>query len=140
MTCTPQHPATLTPPVSTQLRVTKHWSPLQQLVQRQDQQQQQQHVVADAPLPAPPVAANGSSTQAAAADAAAAGAVAVAVRARMGAGPLSVSELCGLAISMSDFEAALPKVQPSVRREGFTTKPDATWADVGSLEEVRGEL
>jgi len=62
----------------------------------------------------------------------------VAIRARMGAGPLTVSELSGLAISMSDFEAALPKVQPSVRREGFTTKPDATWEDVGSLEEVRG--
>jgi ribosome biogenesis ATPase len=56
---------------------------------------------------------------------------------RMGAGPLSAAELSGLAISMADFEAALPKVQPSVRREGFTTKPDATWDDVGSLEEVR---
>eukprot|EP00775_Hariotina_reticulata_P005385 gene5385-5621_t len=48
--------------------------------------------------------------------------------------------LQGLAITMSDFERALPKVQPSVRREGFTTKPDATWEDVGSLEEVREEL
>jgi ribosome biogenesis ATPase len=57
---------------------------------------------------------------------------------RMGAGPLTAAELSGLAISMSDFEAALPKVQPSVRREGFTTKPDATWEDVGSLEEVGG--
>lgn len=55
---------------------------------------------------------------------------------RLGGGPLSPAELAGLAISMSDFEAALPKVQPSVRREGFTTKPDATWEDVGSLEEA----
>jgi ribosome biogenesis ATPase len=55
---------------------------------------------------------------------------------RLGGGPLSAAELADLAISMSDFEAALPKVQPSVRREGFTTKPDATWDDVGSLEEV----
>jgi ribosome biogenesis ATPase len=41
---------------------------------------------------------------------------------------------------MGDFEVALPKVQPSVRREGFTTKPDVTWEDVGSLDEVREEL
>jgi ribosome biogenesis ATPase len=68
--------------------------------------------------------------------ASAAAAAAVAVCERMGGGPLTVSELSGLAISMSDFETALPKVQPSVRREGFTTKPDATWEDVGSLEEV----
>jgi ribosome biogenesis ATPase len=38
---------------------------------------------------------------------------------------------------MCDWEVALRKVQPSVRREGFTTKPDVTWEDVGSLEEVR---
>jgi ribosome biogenesis ATPase len=57
----------------------------------------------------------------------------------MGAGPLTAAELAGLAITMTDFERALPKVQPSVRREGFTTKPDATWEDVGSLEEVRRE-
>lgn len=42
----------------------------------------------------------------------------------------------GLAITMGDFEAAIAKVQPSVRREGFTTTPDVTWADVGSLGEV----
>lgn len=41
---------------------------------------------------------------------------------------------------MADFEAAVEKVQPAVRREGFTTTPDTTWADVGSLEEVRQEL
>lgn len=55
---------------------------------------------------------------------------------RFGRGPLGVEELAGLAITMSDFQAAIPKVQPSVRREGFTTTPDVTWEDVGSLDEV----
>ena len=59
---------------------------------------------------------------------------------RLGNGALTPAELAGLAITMADFEAALPKVQPSVRREGFTTKPGVTWDDVGSLEEVREEL
>jgi len=59
---------------------------------------------------------------------------------RLGNGVLTAAELDGLAITMLDFEAALPKVQPSVRREGFTTKPGVTWDDVGSLEEVRDEL
>jgi ribosome biogenesis ATPase len=117
-------------------------------------QQQQQLLPPPAAVQDAPAAAEPSSSQAAATpvadsaqqqqqqqpDAGAivpAAAAAVAVgRARMGAGPLTVTELAGLAISMSDFEAALPKVQPSVRREGFTTKPDATWEDVGSLEEV----
>ncbi|GMH42226.1 hypothetical protein BSKO_10145 [Bryopsis sp. KO-2023] len=54
--------------------------------------------------------------------------------------PFKEEELSGLAITMADFEAAVPKVQPSVRREGFTTTPDVTWADVGSLEDVREEL
>lgn len=43
---------------------------------------------------------------------------------------LSPEQLQGLAITMADFEGALEKVQPSVRREGFTTKPDVTWTDV----------
>jgi ribosome biogenesis ATPase len=38
---------------------------------------------------------------------------------------------------MADFEAAIGKVQPSVRREGFATTPDVTWDDVGALQEVR---
>lgn len=50
---------------------------------------------------------------------------------------MTAAELAGLAITMCDWEVALRKVQPSVRREGFTTKPDVTWEDVGSLEEVR---
>jgi ribosome biogenesis ATPase len=56
-----------------------------------------------------------------------------------GQGPLGPAELAGLAITMADFEAALPKVQPSVRREGFTTTPDVTWDDVGALAEVRAQ-
>lgn len=59
---------------------------------------------------------------------------------RLGAGALSSVELAGLAITMADFEEAVPKVQPSVRREGFATTPDVTWDDVGSLGEVRGCL
>lgn len=44
--------------------------------------------------------------------------------------PLTPQQLQGLAVTMSDFQGALAKVQPSVRREGFTTKPDVTWEDV----------
>ena len=55
---------------------------------------------------------------------------------RAGRAPLSDGELAGLAITMPDFEAAIKKVQPSVRREGFATTPDVTWEDVGALQEV----
>ena len=51
-------------------------------------------------------------------------------------GPLTAAQLAGCAITQADFEAAVKKVQPSVRREGFATTPDVTWADVGSLTEV----
>ncbi|BDA42994.1 probable nuclear valosin-containing protein-like at C-terminar half [Coccomyxa sp. Obi] len=57
-----------------------------------------------------------------------------------GAQPLSMQQLAGLAIRAADFDAAVKKVQPSVRREGFATTPDVTWNDVGSLAEVREEL
>jgi ribosome biogenesis ATPase len=103
----------------------------QRLLQAAEPQQQQDKTTATAPADG---AASGSLTPAAAVTAAAAAADAAGPR--IGGGPLSAAELSDLAISMSDFEAALPKVQPSVRREGFTTKPDATWDDVGSLEEV----
>lgn len=55
---------------------------------------------------------------------------------RLAGEPLTFVELEGLAITMSDFEAAIPHVQPAVKREGFATLPDVTWADVGALEEV----
>lgn len=62
---------------------------------------------------------------------------AAAALANSGAQPLSVQQLAGLAIRAADFDAAVKKVQPSVRREGFATTPDVTWNDVGSLAEVR---
>lgn len=55
-------------------------------------------------------------------------------------GPLAPEELQGLAITMADYEAALPRVQPSAQREGFATVPDVSWDDVGSLTDVREEL
>lgn len=54
--------------------------------------------------------------------------------------PLTPEQLAGLSITMADVEAAIPKVQPSVRREGFATTPDTEWEDVGSLEGIRAEL
>ena len=54
--------------------------------------------------------------------------------------PLTYEDLKDLAIKRSDFEGAINKVQPSVRREGFATTPDVTWNDVGSLGEVKEEL
>ncbi|KAL5346079.1 Ribosome biogenesis ATPase rix7 [Pseudogymnoascus australis] len=43
-------------------------------------------------------------------------------------------------ITYSDFLAAVPKVQPSARREGFATIPDTTWAHIGALHTVREQL
>ena len=54
--------------------------------------------------------------------------------------PLRAGELAGLAITAEDFSRALTRVQPSAQREGFTTTPEVTWEDVGSLTEVREEL
>ena len=46
----------------------------------------------------------------------------------------------GIAITGNDFLTALPKIQPSSKREGFATIPDTTWADIGALRPVREEL
>jgi ribosome biogenesis ATPase len=54
--------------------------------------------------------------------------------------PFTPEQLATLSITMPDFEAAIPKVQPSSKREGFATIPDVTWADVGSLDEIKEEL
>lgn len=54
--------------------------------------------------------------------------------------PFSAEELSTLAVEMSDFKSALAHVQPSARREGFTTVPDTTWEEVGALGTVREEL
>jgi ribosome biogenesis ATPase len=45
-----------------------------------------------------------------------------------------------LFVEMADFILALVKVQPSSKREGFSTIPDTTWQDVGGLEALREEL
>ncbi|KAI0163177.1 ribosome biogenesis ATPase-like protein RIX7 [Pestalotiopsis sp. NC0098] len=39
-----------------------------------------------------------------------------------------------------DFLEGITKVQPSAKREGFTTIPDTTWAQVGALHDVRKQL
>lgn len=44
------------------------------------------------------------------------------------------------AIAMEAFDAVLPTITPSSKREGFATVPDTTWKDVGALEGVRKEL
>ncbi|GAA97291.1 hypothetical protein E5Q_03969 [Mixia osmundae IAM 14324] len=54
--------------------------------------------------------------------------------------PLTDSQLEPLHISHADFQQALLQVQPSSKREGFTTVPDVSWSDVGALSEIREEL
>ena len=45
-----------------------------------------------------------------------------------------------ISLTHTDFLTALPKIQPSSKREGFATIPDTTWADIGALLPVREEL
>ena len=54
--------------------------------------------------------------------------------------PMTPEELENLYITQDDFIAAIPKVQPSAKREGFATVPDVTWEDVGALTELRQQL
>ncbi|KAF3905711.1 Spastin [Arthrobotrys entomopaga] len=54
--------------------------------------------------------------------------------------PLSSEELEKLSITIDDFLAALPKVQPSSKREGFATVPDVTWQQIGALEAIRKQM
>ncbi len=51
-----------------------------------------------------------------------------------------LAETAVIIITLDDFLTALPKIQPSSKREGFATIPDTTWADIGALKLVRGEL
>lgn len=51
-----------------------------------------------------------------------------------------VRSLDVVTITNEDFFSALPKIQPSSKREGFATIPDTTWADIGALQAVREEL
>ncbi|CEL97915.1 unnamed protein product [Vitrella brassicaformis CCMP3155] len=52
----------------------------------------------------------------------------------------SQDELSSLAIQEQDFEHAIECVQPSARREGFTTIPNITWEQVGGLQALKKEL
>jgi ribosome biogenesis ATPase len=54
--------------------------------------------------------------------------------------PLSPEQMDDLYVTMDDFLAAVPLVQPSSKREGFATVPDVTWQDIGALQSIRDEL
>ncbi len=43
-------------------------------------------------------------------------------------------------IVMDDFLTAVKYIEPSSRREGFSTVPSQTWEDVGSLETIKARL
>ncbi|KAH0565823.1 hypothetical protein GP486_000771 [Trichoglossum hirsutum] len=53
---------------------------------------------------------------------------------------LSPEQLDSIAITNTDFITAIPKIQPSSKREGFATIPNTTWSDIGALHSVRDEL
>lgn len=53
---------------------------------------------------------------------------------------LTEAQLAPLSITLPDFLTALPKIQPSSKREGFATVPDVTWADIGALAPIRIEM
>jgi ribosome biogenesis ATPase len=54
--------------------------------------------------------------------------------------PLSSEQMDPLYVTMDDFLAALPLVQPSSKREGFATVPDVSWDKIGALQRIREEL
>ncbi|KAI3613605.1 ribosome biogenesis atpase rix7 [Moniliophthora roreri] len=54
--------------------------------------------------------------------------------------PLTPTQLDPLSITFADFLAALPTIQPSALREGFTTVPSTSFADIGALHSIRSEL
>lgn len=49
-------------------------------------------------------------------------------------------ELDNYYLEMIDFEEASNNIQPTSKREGFTTIPNVTWSDIGGLEKLREEL
>lgn len=51
--------------------------------------------------------------------------------------PWSSEEIENLSITMFDFEEATKLVQPSTRREGFSSIPNIKWEDVGGLDSLR---
>ncbi|MFQ3284886.1 MAG: transitional endoplasmic reticulum ATPase [Natronomonas sp.] len=54
--------------------------------------------------------------------------------------PPDSAVLASLAVTAADFDAALRGVTPSALREVFVEVPDATWDDVGGLEETTRRL
>ncbi|KAF8823003.1 putative transitional endoplasmic reticulum ATPase [Cardiosporidium cionae] len=54
--------------------------------------------------------------------------------------PYSEAQLSQLFVEHRDFEKAVKRVQPSAKREGFSTIPDVCWEDVGALSFLRKEL
>ena len=54
--------------------------------------------------------------------------------------PLTAQQLEPLFVTMADFLAAIPHVQPSSQREGFATVPNVSWDDIGALSQTREEL
>jgi SpoVK/Ycf46/Vps4 family AAA+-type ATPase len=55
-------------------------------------------------------------------------------------GTLTPQQLMPLCLTMDDFKAAIGKVQPSAKREGFATTPDVSFKDIGALAGVRSQL
>ncbi|KAI9086025.1 hypothetical protein K1719_032102 [Acacia pycnantha] len=54
--------------------------------------------------------------------------------------PWLPEEMDKLVIKMSDFEEAVKLVQPSSRREGFSSIPNVKWEDIGGLDLLRQEF
>lgn len=54
--------------------------------------------------------------------------------------PLTEEQLENLTITMEDIQDAISNTKPTIKREGFATVPDVTWADVGSLSSIREVL
>ncbi|PLW43121.1 hypothetical protein PCANC_14394 [Puccinia coronata f. sp. avenae] len=53
---------------------------------------------------------------------------------------LTTQQLDRIRINQLDFERALNELQPSCKREGFSTIPDTTWSQIGAMQSVRDEL
>lgn len=53
---------------------------------------------------------------------------------------LSAMEIEHCTIDIRDFEEALQTIQPSALREGFATRPNVSWENIGALEGVREEM
>lgn len=54
--------------------------------------------------------------------------------------PLTPEQMKDFYVTMDDFREALKHVQPAAKREGFATKPDVSWSDIGALEKLKEEL